>query len=604
VGTAVHRRDPAGAHACVRLLLAALIATAVLTLAAAPQAEARAKRISLSLPPSANAGARVAATGRVAGVRRGRRVFVQTLRGRRWRTLGSAAVAHRKFKVVFIAPNLPGVLIVRAVVYRHRRRPLISRLRRVVIRAQNVTPLAPPTVIAGWGGNNHAQLGAGFKNDHSDVPVPVPGLSGVKAVAATYFSSYALLNDGTVRAWGGNLFGQLGDGTHGEGSGTPVSAPVAVTGLTGVTAIAAGGAHAMALLSNGTVATWGGNSFGQLGNGTTLKGTPGTGSDVPVIVPGLSGVVAIAAGGGGDVALLNNGTVVAWGENKQGQLGDGTTLEKDVPTPVRGLAGVKAVAMGGIPSLGGHMLALLNDGTVRAIGGNGSGQLGNGATSNSSSPVTVRGLSGVTAVSAAVSHNMARLENGNVVSWGDNSHGELGVGAGPEVCGNVPAACSRVPVPVGLTNVTTISAGFRFSLAVIGGRVLAWGTNELGQLGNGTTTDSSAPTPVSGLSEVADVSAGEKHSLAVLHGSGPQAVIEVAAGVGSLTVSWKASEGTEPWSISWRPIAYPAVQWGPYLSLPPATRSYAISGLSARRYEVVVRNKTFGRKIAIGTPIG
>jgi alpha-tubulin suppressor-like RCC1 family protein len=584
-------------------VLSALVAAAVFALAAAPSADARAKHISLSLPSSAAAGARVAATGRVAGIRRGPRVFIQARTGRRWTKLAGTRVSHHRFRAVFIAPSHPVVLIVRAVIYIPRHRPVISRSRRIAIRAPNVTPLAPATAVAGWGDNNHAQLGGGFKNGFNDLPAPVLGLTVVKAVAATYFSSYALLTDGTVRAWGGNLFGQLGDGTHGEEGGNPVSTPVSVKGLTNATAIAVGGAHAMALLSDGTVATWGGNAWGELGNGTTLKGAERVGSDVPLVVPGLSGVVAIAAGGGDDAALLGNGTVVAWGENKQGQLGDGTKLEKDVPTPVRGLTGVKAVAVGGIPSLGGHMLALLNDGTVRAIGGNGSGQLGDGSTTNSSSPVTVKGLSGVTAVSAAVSHSVARLASGDVVSWGNNAHGELGVASGPELCGKEPEACSRVPVSVGLTNVSAISAGFRFSLAVSGGRVFAWGTNELGQLGNGTNINSSQPVPVSGLSEVAEVAAGEKHSLALLHERGPAAPIELLPGVGSLTVSWRAGEGTEPWTVSWRPLVSPVGPWGPYLKLPPATRSYTITGLSPRRYEVLVRNKTF-RKIAIGTPLG
>lgn len=605
-----HDPPPGLAGSSGRPLLAVLTAVvAVLLLAVAPPAEARARRISLSVPSTASVGARVVATGTLARRSRGRRVSIQRLRGRRWSTLTTGRVAHRKFKVAFTAPNLPGVMTVRAVLYRRGRRVGISRSRKLLIRAPSATPpgVAVPlasqlvsTSISAWGENTHWELGAGYKSERSAVPVSVVGLSAIKAVAATYYSSYALLNDGTVRSWGGNLWGQLGNGTHGESSPTP--APV--TGLTGVTAVAAGGAHVMALLSNGTVATWGANTFGELGNGTTLKGAEGVGSEVPLIVPGLTGVVAIAAGGGDDVALLSNGTVVAWGDNTVGQLGDGTTAEKDVPTPVRGLTGVKAVAIGGVSSLGAHMLALLNDGTVRAIGGNGFGQLGNGTTTASSSPVTVTGLSGVAAVSASLSHSMALLQNGQLMSWGNNVNGELGVGSGPEMCGKEPAACSKVPVLVGLTDVTRISAGLRFSLALSAGKVYAWGLNELGQLGNGTTTTSSLPTPVSNLGGVVDISAGERHSLALIQASVPAALIEVTAGVGSLTVSWKASEGSEPWSLSWRPVANPAEKWGPYVTLPPATRSYTISGLSARRYEVVVKNKSFGQKIVTGTPLG
>ena len=578
---------------------------AVLYPAVAPAAQARARRVSLALPKAVNTGARVVATGRVSRGARGRRLLIQALHHRRWTTLGRGAVSHRGFRVHFTAPGHPGVLIVRAVLYRRHRRLGTSASRRLLVRAApGPPPPAPPILgatIAGWGANYHGELGGGYKGPVSTLPVPVRGLRGVRAVAGTYFTSYALLGDGTVRSWGGNAFGQLGAGERSK----PSVEPLLVSGLTGVSAIAAGGDHAMALLNNGTVATWGGNSYGQMGNGTTLKGAEGTGSAVPVIVPHLSGVVAIAAGGGDDVALLGNGTLVAWGENKQGQLGDGTTTEKDVPTPVRGMSSVKGVAIGGIGSLGGHMLALLDDGTVRAIGGGEHGQLGDGSDASSSSPVVVKGLTGVTAVSASVSHSMALLEDGTVVSWGSNSQGELGVAAGgPETCDKPPVPCSRVPVRVGVTGASAISAGFRFSLAVTAGRVFSWGWNEYGELGNGTTTDSSTPGPVSGLSDVIAVAASERHSLALLGSSGPQPSIEVTGGVGSLTVSWQAGQGTEPWRLTWRPVAHPAVKWGPYVRLPAATLSYTISGLSRQPYEVAVGNRANGQRIITGTPSG
>jgi alpha-tubulin suppressor-like RCC1 family protein len=587
------------------------VAAASLLLALAPRADARSTRNWLSLPSSASTGARVQASGRVGRSRHRRRVVLQQRKGRRWTTLAAARVSHGRFKAAFTAPSRPGVLIVRAVLYRSRHRIRVSASRKLVIHAPPApapAPLPPPAPgpgLVAWGKNGSWELGADFKNGYSTIPVPVLGLPPIKAVAATYFTSYALLRDGTVRSWGGNVLGQLGDGARGASSPKPVT----VTGLSGVSALAAGGAHAMALLSDGTVATWGGDAWGELGNGTTGKGNTGTGSDVPLIVPGLHDVLAIAAGGADDAALLRNGTVVAWGENKLGQLGDGTTVEKDVPTPVLGLVGVKAIALGGDPSLGGHMLVLLNDGTVRAIGGNGLGQLGNGSTTNSTSPVVVKGLSGVRAVSAAVSHSMALLENGSVVTWGVNDHGELGVGPGPEKCAQALLACSRVPVAVGLTNVSAISAGFRFSVALSEGRPYAWGWNEAGELGDGTTTDRFLPVPVSGLSEVTAIAAGEHHTLALtepaalLHADSPSIPIELVAGVGSLTVNWKASEAGERWTLTWRAVAHPAVKWGKYVGLPPATRSYTISGLSAVPYEVRVSNKGFGSKIVTGTPL-
>jgi alpha-tubulin suppressor-like RCC1 family protein len=603
-----HRAPIAGPrwHARARgvagLLALALLASALpATAGAHRRARSHARGITLALPASAFAGARVQATGAVGGPRRGRRVVLQNLSGRRWRALRVATLSRGRYAAGFLAPRTARVLRLRAVLYRHRRAVRVSRVRRLTIVARRPAPAARPPVgnAAGWGGNSHWQLGAGFKNNFSAAPVPVQGLVGIKQVAATYFSSYALMEDGTVRAWGGNTFGQLGNGARSDWSPTPVR----VAGLTDVRAIAAGGAHAMALLGNGTVATWGGNDFGTLGNGTSAKGRETTaGSPSPVIVPGLSNVVAIAAGGADDAALLADGTVMAWGENKQGQLGDGTTVEKPTPTRVLGLSGVRAIAVGGIPSQGTHMLALLADGTVMAAGGNGAGQLGNGSTTNSSVPVKVAGLSGVRAVAASSTHSLALLEDGSVMAWGDDASGELGVPA-PQSCGGTtPAPCSRVPVAVGLRGVSAIAAGWRFSLALSGGAVSAWGANDLGQLGDATTTASAQPVPVSGLAGVAGISAGETHSLALL-AAGPAAPVEVHAGPGSLTITWTAAATSEPWTISWRPVAHPAVAWGRYVPLAPATRSYTITGLaSGLPYEAVVRSKGFGSKIVSGVP--
>jgi alpha-tubulin suppressor-like RCC1 family protein len=572
----------------------------MLAMLASP-AQGRAKRLALSLPASARVDARVVASGTVQARGRHLHVLLQRRAGGRWRTFATARVSHGRFRVAFRAPSSPVTLIVRAVLHRRHVRPMVSRARRLSILAR---PPAPPPApfsvgVVDWGDNMLGQLGGGFKGTKSPLAVTVLGLGNVKQVAATYFTSYALLADGTVTAWGGNDSGQLGDGLAGPAS----SAPVHVLGLSGVTAIAAGGAHAMALLGNGTVATWGGNLNGQLGDGTTLAGKLGPGRVVPALVPGLGGVVAIAAGGGDDAVLLGDGSVMAWGENKDGQLGDGTKVEKPRPTRVAGLTGVKGLALGGIPSLSGHMLALLGDGTVRAIGANGSGQLGDGTTTDSSSPVAVKGLSGVVQVAASASHSLALLHDGTVLAWGNNEFGELGAApSGPEKCGTAP--CSKVPFTVGIHGVSAIAAGWRFSLALQGGAVFSWGWNELGQLGDGTTANSSTPVGVVGLGPVSQISAGEKHSIALLQSPGPAPVIEVVPGPGSLAVRWRAGESGEKWGVSWRPVEHPPAAWSNHVTLAPQTRSYTITGLSARPYEVRVRNQSFGIKIATGTPAG
>ncbi|HLL91888.1 MAG TPA: hypothetical protein VK252_03030 [Solirubrobacteraceae bacterium] len=447
----------------------------------------------------------------------------------------------------------------------------------------------------GWGRDSSGGLGAGYTGSaHGPVATLVP--AGARQVVAAG-ASYALMEDGTVYAWGDNTFGELGNGSHQNSS-----VPVQVKGVSGAVAIAAGGLHAMALLSNGTVMTWGGNSYGQLGNGTGGGGRE-VGEANPVLVPGLSGVVAIAAGGADDAALLSNGTVEAWGENKAGQLGDGTTLEKDLPTPVKGLAGVKAVAVGGDPSIGGHMLALLDNGTVMAVGGNFDGQLGNDSTAkNSVTPVPVKGLSHVTSVSADLTHSMALLENGTAMAWGDDQYGQLGVGSVHERCNHEP--CSRAPVTVGLSKVTAISAGFRFSLALSAGKAFAWGADErrqLGQLEEGPAV-SPLPLQVPEIGEVSAISAGSSHSLAMTSESAPAPELEVTPGVDDLTVNWHAGEEPQTWIVQWRPAGVHN-KWGETVLLAASARSYTVTGLGVQPYEVLVRNKNFGSKTITGTPL-
>jgi alpha-tubulin suppressor-like RCC1 family protein len=332
-------------------------------------------------------------------------------------------------------------------------------------------------------------------------------------------------------------------------------------------------------------------------------------STLPILVPGLSAVTAIAAGGADDVALLRNGTVMAWGENKNGQLGDGTTVEKTIPTPVKGLAGVRAVAIGGEANQGGHLLALLDNGTVMAMGDGRHGQLGDGGTTDSAVPVPVTGLANVTTVAASASHSLAVLGDGTVRAWGSNGDGELGVHSGPQACARAEP-CSTLPIPVpGLTKVTGVAASFRTSFAIVAGHVFSWGFNEQGQLGIGSTTGTSSPTQVPGLSGVLRVAPAQQHTLATYTLAAPSAAlpapdIELIAGTQSLTVRWTSSETTERWLVSWRPIVKPKPPWGAFIPLPALTRSYTISGLGATPYEVVVKNQMFGAKTVTGVPLG
>jgi alpha-tubulin suppressor-like RCC1 family protein len=391
---------------------------------------------------------------------------------------------------------------------RSRRRPCLA-----IVASMALVLFATPTgatanagAVLAWGENEMSQLG-GETPAASDVPIPVGGLSGATAVAAGGKHSLALLSNGTVVGWGGDGFGELGTGF----TASRVAVPTPVSGLNNVTAIAAGHKLSLALLSNGTVMSWGNGQYGKLGNGTEAQA-----SDVPVPVKGLSGATAISAGFFHSLALLRNGTVMAWGNGDYGELGNGGTSNSDVPVQVSGLTGVKAISAGGIDSL-----ALMGDGTVMAWGGDEYGQLGLGEriTHRTDVPVRVVGLSGVRAISAGMFYNLALLSNGTVMAWGYDHSGQLGNGTA-----DLRPHGSPVPVQ-GLREVKAIAASNssaspartnQHSMALLSnGTVMSWGGDEFGQLGDGVELSSYVPVQVSGLSAVAAISAGGFHSLAI-----------------------------------------------------------------------------------------
>jgi len=238
----------------------------------------------------------------------------------------------------------------------------------------------------------------------------VDDLTGVGAIAAGEVHSLALLEDGTVVAWGDNEYGQLGEGSNIELSNTPRE----VIKLSGAEAIAGGIDHSLALLPDGTVKAWGSNFTGELGYGTAGKNqfsnTPGTVKNADGTP--LVGVKKLAGGGeepiGEDtvvafsLALKVDGTVAAWGANDYGQLGDGTTTERHAPVKVANLSGIKAIDAGAY-----HSLALTTTGKVWAWGDNGCGQLGDGTNTDRPAPFQSRAVSGVVAVAAGACHSLA-----------------------------------------------------------------------------------------------------------------------------------------------------------------------------------------------------
>ena len=198
----------------------------------------------------------------------------------------------------------------------------------------------PTARCRAWGNNAYGQLGDGTRIDHL-TPAVVPGLTEVVAVEAGYAHSLALRSNGfpvlnMVWAWGFNSDGQIGDGTE-----VDRDRPTLVWGLSGVTAIAAGGGHSLAVRYDGRVWSWGANTYGGLGDGTRQRRL------TVVEVVGPTGIGAVTGGVYFSAALRHDGTVWAWGDNFQGQLGDGTRVDRYTPVRSSWLTGVTQIAAGG-----------------------------------------------------------------------------------------------------------------------------------------------------------------------------------------------------------------------------------------------------------------
>ncbi len=258
-----------------------------------------------------------------------------------------------------------------------------------------------------WGLDYQGQLGSGLQvpGASQSTPTLVVGLSGVTQITAGGYHTCALLLDGTVKCWGYNLYGQLGNGSLGTAADR--NRPVVVTGLAGVSQITAGKFHTCGLLSGGAVKCWGRNLSGQLGEGL---GLPGTDRSAPVIVAGLSGATQIAAGEYHTCALAAGGSMKCWGYNPDGQVGGGATLSGiSAPVVVPFVAGVTQITTGWH-----HTCAIVSGGAMKCWGSNQFGQYGSGFTGGGTVPVTVVGLSGVAGFADFVSLVPARLLDSRV----------------------------------------------------------------------------------------------------------------------------------------------------------------------------------------------
>jgi alpha-tubulin suppressor-like RCC1 family protein len=360
------------------------------------------------------------------------------------------------------------------------------------------------TQLVSWGSNIQGQLGDGTRV-LKRLPVavdssgPLAGRS-VIALSAGISHSLALCSDGRMLAWGSGSSGTLGTGSFVAVSSTPVEVDTSglLVGKT-VSNISAGFNFNHALCSDGTLVAWGDNRYGQIGDGTEDVDRY---SPVAVDTSGaLAGkrVIAVSGGSSYALALCSDGTVVSWGANFYGELG--VTPQKSYRSPVAVdrtgvLAGKTVVAI----SAGGfHALALCSDGTLAAWGWNDAGQLGNNTTTNSLVPVAVN-RSGVLAgktiieISASDNHSLVLCSDGTLAAWGANYAGQLGDNSNTNR--RVPVAVNRSGLLAGKT-ATRISTARSHSLALCSdGTLAAWGSNSDGQLGTGTTTSSPVPVAV------------------------------------------------------------------------------------------------------------
>jgi alpha-tubulin suppressor-like RCC1 family protein len=347
-----------------------------------------------------------------------------------------------------------------------------------------------------WGDNSFGQLGS-TANYYVDspyvdtrIPVMVTGISNAIAVSAGVVHTCALLSDSTVKCWGMNYSGQLGNGIY-RNSPTPVS----VSSISAATQVAAGGNHTCALLSDGTVECWGSNYYGQLGNGTTND------SAIPVKVNGISTATQVVVGSDHTCALLSDGTIKCWGLSYYGQLGDGVISEysfySPIPVNVRSISTAKQVAGGG-----NHTCALLSDSTVKCWGMNNSGQLGNGdygPDKLSSTPVDVIGIAGVKQVEAGddihEDFTCGLLLSGAIKCWGFNGQGQLGNGdSGSGKLSSTPVDVIRIAAA------SQLATGASHACALLAdGSLKCWGFNGQGQLGNDTYVDSPTAINVIGI---------------------------------------------------------------------------------------------------------
>lgn len=400
--------------------------------------------------------------------------------------------------------------------------------------------------VYAWGDNSLGQLGIGdLSVVQVDTPVACRTPSGIIAVAAAGDHALALRDDGTVWIWGGDSKG-LGIVT---GSGSPLTLPTQVAGVSDAVQVAVGGGHVLVLRSDGRLLAWGSNSDGQLGDGTTVsRTTPQQVSNLdsiveiragafgsmalaadgsvwtwgnattagrpgpylfPGAVPGLSGIRSVHAGTLFAAGLRFDGTVWAWGNGPM--LNDNSPTTQTTPIPVPGLQNIKSLHGGP-----GTLLAIDGEGRLWGCGDNFLGELGTGSGAVVPSPVQTLELDGISGISGGAQWGLALRNDHSIWSWGSGTHGTLGnnqAGTGVKSPHRV-----KVQAPSGLSTPIAVSGGTETNLAINSdGTVWTWGRSFLNSLGNGTASgvDVSVPAAIPSLSGITRVAAGNLNGFAV-----------------------------------------------------------------------------------------
>jgi alpha-tubulin suppressor-like RCC1 family protein len=353
------------------------------------------------------------------------------------------------------------------------------------------------TNSVGGGGSLDPSCATGGNNGTGGAFVS-PG--NVKFIAAGDQVACALLNNNTIKCWGHNDHGQLGNGTTTTG---PVSTPVQVLGISNATTIVSVGWSSCAILSDATVKCWGQNDYSQVGSAA------GANAPTPVAVPNVSNATALALGWNHSCALISDSTVKCWGRCSEKQCGDGASGTNAPPTTVSGVSGVKAIS-----AYDYHTCAIMSDDTVKCWGQT---NLGTAATTVNQNPTTVvnasqQAITGVTMIASGKNFDLAVNASG-MYAWGNGNTGTLGDG---QMTSRLTAALVS-----GITNPKGISARYLTACALLqDGTVDGWGENDSGMLG----IDSEkffipSPQLIPGLTGVTQIAVGQSTTCALKNGN-------------------------------------------------------------------------------------